>query len=76
MVARMSVINKEDYSKKNIQFAKIYFFLLILFQLIGLLVIIFYVRDILTIAIIAFFITIILPIILGLSLINYYKKRE
>lgn len=76
MVARMSVINKENHSKKNIQFAKIYFFLLILFQLIGLLVIIFYVRDILTIAIIAFFITIILPIILGLFLINYYKKRE
>lgn len=71
-----SMTNNEYYKKINIKFAKIYFFLLISFQLIGIACVVLFIRDVVSLIIIAFILTIALPIILGLILISYFRKYE
>jgi len=73
---RSDISLSKDYQEINKQFMKIYFFLLVLVQLIGVYVFISYVeKNVLTIIFFSLFLGIVWPILLGLILIKYFSKK-
>ena len=69
-------MNKEEYKKKNIKLATFYFFILIMVQVVGILIIIqFFLSNVVMIAIIALFIGIVAPLILAKLLIMAFREK-
>jgi len=65
-----------DYRKINKQLMKIYFFLLVLVQFIGIYIFIFYVeKNILTVIFFGLLLGVLWPVLLGLALIKYFSKK-
>ena len=67
-------MTKEEYRKKNIKLATFYFFILILIQAIGILVIVeFFLSNITMIIIIAILIGIVTPLVLAKVLVKIFS---
>ena len=70
-------MSQEEYKKKNIKLATFYFFILILIQVIGIVVIFqFFLSNVIMITLIALFIGLVAPLLVAKLLIMAFKEKK